>query len=98
MITKRGSCFCEKYMLLTLVLTCYFFQMVRCALQVRQKQDAYNILWRTTDKQLCSGRLLDPFFRNDELEYFTADARNFVVTGLCVSFTDLPKPTQENNN
>jgi len=69
----------------------YQGKMVRCAFQVRQKQDAYNILWRTTDKIMCSSKLLDPFFRNDELEYFSADARNFVITGLCVSITDLPK-------
>lgn len=67
-------------------------KMVRCAFQVRQKQEAYNILWRTTDKTICSSKLMDPFFRNDELEYFTADARNFVITGICVSITDLPKP------
>ena len=64
--------------------------MVRCAFQVRQKQDAYNILWRTTDKTMCKSALVDNFFRNDELEYFTADARNYIITGLCVSITDLP--------
>lgn len=68
----------------------YQGKMVRCAFQVRQKQDAYNILWRTTDKTMCKSALVDQFFRNDELEYFTADSRNYIITGLCVSITDLP--------
>lgn len=68
----------------------YQGKMVRCAFQVRQKQDAYNILWRTTDKTMCKSALLDNFFRNDELEYFSGDARNYIITGLCISITDLP--------